>query len=49
MIFDKTKLLSVFDITKGVEPMKYTTPPNSAAPAPTVERETKPTDGPFDQ
>jgi NADH-quinone oxidoreductase subunit I len=27
MIFDKTKLLSVFDLTKDTEPMKYTTPP----------------------
>jgi NADH-quinone oxidoreductase subunit I len=27
MIFDKTKLLSVFDLTKDAEPMKYTTPP----------------------
>jgi NADH-quinone oxidoreductase subunit I len=28
MIFDKTKLLSVFDLTKDAEPMKYTTPPS---------------------
>jgi NADH-quinone oxidoreductase subunit I len=27
MIFDKTKLLSVFDLTKDAEPMKYTAPP----------------------
>ncbi|MDR3623257.1 MAG: NADH-quinone oxidoreductase subunit I [Paludisphaera borealis] len=27
MIFDKTKLLSVFDATRDAEPMKYTTPP----------------------
>jgi NADH-quinone oxidoreductase subunit I len=27
MIFDKAKLLSVFDLTKDVEPMRYTTPP----------------------
>ena len=27
MIFDKTKLLSVFDVTRDAEPMKFTTPP----------------------
>ena len=27
MIFDKTKLLSVFDLTKDAEPLKYGTPP----------------------
>jgi NADH-quinone oxidoreductase subunit I len=27
MIFDKTKLLSVFDVTKDAEPMAFTTPP----------------------
>ncbi len=27
MIFDKAKLLSVFDATRDAEPMKYTTPP----------------------
>jgi NADH-quinone oxidoreductase subunit I len=27
MIFDKTKLLSVFDATQGTEPMRYTRPP----------------------
>ena len=27
MIFDKTKLLSVFDATKDAEPMKYAAPP----------------------
>ena len=32
MIFDKTKLLSVFDVTKEAEPMKYTTPPPGAPP-----------------
>jgi len=31
MIFDKTKLLSVFDATKDAEPMKYAAPP--AGPA----------------
>ena len=31
MIFDKTKLLSVFDATKDAEPMKYTTPPPGPA------------------
>ena len=34
MIFDKTKLLSVFDVTREAEPMKYTTPP-PAGSAPT--------------
>jgi NADH-quinone oxidoreductase subunit I len=38
MIFDKTKLLSVFDLTKDSEPMKYNAPPGPAAPeAKTVE------------
>jgi len=33
MIFDKTKLLSVYDATRDAEPMKYTTvPPESSAP-----------------
>jgi len=27
MIFDKTKLLSVYDLTRDAEPMKFTTPP----------------------
>ncbi len=27
MIFDKTKLLSVFDLTKDQEPMRYGKPP----------------------
>ena len=49
MIFDKTKLLSVFDLTKDVEPMKYSNPPGSQAPNPTLELETKPTSGPFEQ
>jgi NADH-quinone oxidoreductase subunit I len=31
MIFDKTKLLSVFDATRDAEPMKYTTPPKTPA------------------
>jgi NADH-quinone oxidoreductase subunit I len=31
MIFDKTKLLSVFDLTKDAEPMMYTTPPEGPA------------------
>ena len=34
MIFDKTKLLSVFDVTREAEPMKFTTPP-PAGSAPT--------------
>ena len=29
MIFDKAKLLSVFDLTKDAEPMRYTKPPGS--------------------
>lgn len=49
MIFDKTKLLSVFDLTKDVEPMKYTTPPGSNTTPPTVELQTKLTAGPFEQ
>ena len=32
MIFDKTKLLSVFDATKDAEPMKYAAPPPGPAP-----------------
>jgi NADH-quinone oxidoreductase subunit I len=31
MIFDKTKLLSVFDATKDAEPMKYAVPPPGSA------------------
>jgi NADH-quinone oxidoreductase subunit I len=31
MIFDKTKLLSVFDATKDVEPLPYGKPPRAAA------------------
>ena len=31
MIFDKAKLLSVFDATKDAEPMRYTTPPPGPA------------------
>ena len=31
MIFDKAKLLSVFDLTVGAEPMKYTNPPAPSA------------------
>jgi NADH-quinone oxidoreductase subunit I len=27
MIFDKAKLLSVFDVTRNTEPMRYTKPP----------------------
>jgi NADH-quinone oxidoreductase subunit I len=33
MIFDKTKLLSVFDLTKETEPMKYGAPPTAETPA----------------
>ena len=49
MIFDKTKLLSVFDLTKDTEPMKYSTPPGPSAPAPTVEVQKALTSGPFEQ
>jgi NADH-quinone oxidoreductase subunit I len=31
MVFDKTKLLSVFDATRDAEPMKFTTPPPEAS------------------
>ena len=33
MIFDKAKLLSVFDVTKEAEPMKFGTPAEGASPA----------------
>jgi NADH-quinone oxidoreductase subunit I len=49
MIFDKAKLLSVFDLTKDAEPMRYTTPPGQGAPASTQVIPTKFTDGPFEQ
>ena len=32
MIFDKTKLLSVFDLTKNAEPLKYGEAPGPTAP-----------------
>ncbi len=31
MIFDKTKLLSVFDMTRDAEPMQYTANPLAAS------------------
>ena len=37
MIYDKTKLLSVFDATKDAEPMRFGTPPQSTVP-PTVAK-----------
>jgi len=37
MIFDKTKLLSVFDLTKDAEPMRYGAPPSPATPAPQTQ------------
>ena len=37
MIFDKAKLLSVFDLTKEAEPLKYGTPPSPAAPPPSTQ------------
>jgi NADH-quinone oxidoreductase subunit I len=33
MIFDKTKLLSVYDATRDAEPLKYTTVPPEASAA----------------
>ncbi len=36
MIFDKTKLLSVFDMTKDAEPMRTAPPPPPAPPEPTI-------------
>ena len=38
MIFDKAKLLSVFDLTKEAEPMKYGTAPSPDSPAPETKR-----------
>jgi NADH-quinone oxidoreductase subunit I len=35
MIFDKTKLLSVFDATKDSEPMRYSKPPGDQVPVQT--------------
>jgi NADH-quinone oxidoreductase subunit I len=49
MIFDKTKLLSVFDLTRDVEPMRYTQPPGPTARPATEEYQTKFTAGPFEQ
>ena len=49
MIFDKAKLLSVFDLTKDAEPMRFTNPPGSQVGTPTAELPTKFTSGPFDQ
>ena len=48
MIFDKTKLLSVFDLTKVSEPMKTERRiPDPNDHGPTRELATKPTDGPI--
>jgi NADH-quinone oxidoreductase subunit I len=44
MIYDKTKLLSVFDATKDKEPMRYGTPP--AQPSPTTPQLTPPASTP---
>lgn len=41
MIFDKTKLLSVFDLTKDAEPMRYTRPP-AATPSTEIVPATSP-------
>ncbi len=48
MIFDKTKLLSVFDLTKDSEPMKFTTPPRAEVPVTTRVVPTTVTTGPLD-
>jgi len=48
MIFDKAKLLSVFDLTKGAEPMKYTKPPGADVATATEMLTTKVTSGPLD-
>jgi NADH-quinone oxidoreductase subunit I len=37
MIFDKAKLLSVFDVTKDAEPLRYGQPPEAATPPPSTE------------
>jgi NADH-quinone oxidoreductase subunit I len=37
MIFDKAKLLSVFDLTRDAEPMKYGAPPGPASPPPQTQ------------
>jgi NADH-quinone oxidoreductase subunit I len=49
MIFDKAKLLSVFDLTKDAEPMKYNKPPGPNVPNSTEVIPTTVTSGPFDQ
>jgi NADH-quinone oxidoreductase subunit I len=49
MIFDKAKLLSVFDLTKDAEPMRYNTPPGSNVGTSTEVVPTKFTTGPFEQ
>jgi NADH-quinone oxidoreductase subunit I len=46
MIFDKTKLLSVFDLTKESEPMKTARGPGEPGTGPSHEVATRPTDGP---
>ncbi len=49
MIFDKAKLLSVFDLTKDAEPMKYTRPPGPNVANATEVIPTTVTTGPFEQ
>ncbi|MFO0910316.1 MAG: NADH-quinone oxidoreductase subunit I [Isosphaeraceae bacterium] len=39
MIFDKSKLLSVFDVTKDAEPLKFGTPPSPTLPPPPTHLE----------
>ena len=46
MIFDKTKLLSVFDLTKESEPMKTASGGPEPGTGPSHEVATRPTDGP---
>jgi NADH-quinone oxidoreductase subunit I len=37
MIFDKAKLLSVFDVTKDAEPMRFSKGPDGSQPATTTQ------------
>jgi NADH-quinone oxidoreductase subunit I len=36
MIFDKAKLLSVFDVTRDAEPLTFGTPPDPTSPSPST-------------
>ena len=48
MIFDKSKLLSVFDMTIDAEPMRFTNPPGPDVPVTTRVVPTTVTSGPLD-